>query len=74
MQLLVKYSVLFIPKKSGQFRLCIDYRQLNSIIKKDKYLLLLISEIQDKIRNAKIFTKINLKWAYHQIKIKESNE
>jgi len=74
LQLSAGYPVLFISKKSGQFRLCIDYRQLNSIIKKDKYLLPLISEIQDRIDNAQIFTKIDLKWAYHQIKIKEGDE
>ena len=45
LQSLVGYSVLFIPKKSGQFKLCINYRQLNSIIKKDRYLLPLINEI-----------------------------
>jgi len=74
LQLLIKYSILFIPKKNGQLRLCINYRQLNSITKKDRYLLPLISKIQDRIGNAKIFTKIDLKWIYHQIKIKEGNE
>jgi len=70
----IGYPVLFIPKKSGQLRLCINYRQLNSITKKDRYPLPLISKIQDRIGNAQIFIKINLKWAYHQIKIKEGNE
>jgi len=74
LQLLVGYSVLFIPKKNRQFRLCINYRQLNSITKKDRYLLPLINKIQDRIGNAKIFTKIDLKWAYHQIRIKEGNK
>ena len=45
LQLLVGYSVLFIPKKNGKLRMCINYRQLNSIIKKNQYLLLLILEI-----------------------------
>ena len=44
-QSLIGYPVLFIPKKSGQLRLCINYRQLNSIIKKDRYPLPLISKI-----------------------------
>jgi len=66
--------VLFIPKKSGQLRLCINYRQLNSITKKDRYPLPLISKIQDRIKNAQIFTKIDLKWVYHQIRIKEGNK
>jgi len=68
------YPVLFISKKSGQLRLCINYRQLNSITKKDRYLLPLINKIQDRIGNAQIFIKINLKWVYHQIRIKEGNK
>jgi transposase InsO family protein len=68
------YPVLFVPKKNGKLRMCIDYRQLNSITKKDRYPLPLISEIQDRIGNAKIFTKIDLRWAYHQIRIKEGDE
>jgi transposase InsO family protein len=68
------YPVLFVPKKNGKLRLCIDYRQLNSITKKDRYPLPLISEIQDRIGNAQVFTKIDLRWAYHQIRIKEGDE
>jgi len=45
LQLLTSYPVLFVPKKGGKFRLCIDYRQLNSITKKDRYPLPLISKI-----------------------------
>ena len=45
LQSLAGYLVLFILKKNGKFKMCINYRQLNSIIKKDQYLLLLISEI-----------------------------
>ena len=45
LQLLVKYLVLFILKKNGKLRMCINYRQLNSIMKKDWYLLLLILKI-----------------------------
>ena len=47
---------------------------MNSITKKDKYLLLLISEIQNRIRNAQIFIKIDLKWVYHQIRIKKKDK
>jgi len=66
--------VLFILKKNGKLRMCIDYKQLNSITKKDRYPLPLISEIQDRIGNVKIFIKIDLRWAYHQIRIKEGNK
>ena len=76
LQLSARYPVLFIfkKKKSGKLRLCINYKQLNSITKKDRYLLPLISEIQNKIDNTQIFTKIDLRWAYHQIRIKKGNE
>ena len=47
---------------------------LNNIIKKDQYLLLLILEIQNRIDNVKIFLKINLKWVYYQIRIKEGDK
>jgi len=53
--------VLFILKKNGKLRMCIDYRQLNSIIRKDRYPLPLISKIQDRISNVKIFIKIDLR-------------
>jgi len=74
LQLSAKYPMLFIPKKSKKLRLCINYRQLNSITKKNRYLLPLISKIQNKIENTQIFIKINLRWAYHQIRIKEKNK
>ena len=74
LQLLIGYPVLFIPKKNGKLRICINYKQLNSIIKKNQYLLLLILEIQDRIGNIKIFLKIDLKQAYHQIRIKEGDK
>jgi len=61
LQLLVGYPVLFILKKNGKLRIYIDYRQLNSITRKDRYPLPLISEIQDKISNVKIFIKIDLR-------------
>ena len=51
---------MFILKKNGKLRIYINYRQLNSIIKKDKYSLPLISEIQDRIGNAQIIIKIDL--------------
>ena len=52
LQLLARYPVLFILKKNKKLRMCINYRQLNSITRKDRYLLPLISKIQDRIDNA----------------------
>jgi hypothetical protein len=54
------YPILFIPKKGGELRMCIDYRQLNSITIKDRHPLLLINEIQDIIQGAKYFTKYDI--------------
>ena len=52
----------------------IDYRQLNSITKKDRYPLPLINEIQNRIGNVKIFIKIDLRQVYYQIRIREGNK
>jgi len=57
----VGYLILFVPKKNRKLRLYINYRQLNSITKKDRYLLPLISKIQNRIKNVKIFIKIDLR-------------
>ena len=58
LQLSAGYPVLFILKKYGKLRLCIDYRQLNSITKKDRYPLPLISEIQDRIKMHKSLQRL----------------
>jgi len=52
LQLSARYPMLFVLKKNKKLKLCINYKQLNSITKKDQYLLPLISKIQDKIGNA----------------------
>ena len=52
--------VLFIKKKDGSLRLCVDFRGLNRITKKDRYLLPLISNLLDSPRKACIYTKIDL--------------
>ena len=52
--------VLFVKKKNGDLRLCVDFRALNRITKKDRYLLTLISELLDTSRRAKIYTKLDL--------------
>jgi transposase InsO family protein len=68
------YPVLFVPKKDGKLRLCVDYRQLNSITIKDRHPLPLISEIQDRIRGSKWFTKLDIADAYTHIRIREGDE
>ena len=57
--------ILFVPKKGGKLRLCVDYRGLNSITKKDRTPLPLINEILNRLSGAKIFTKIDMRDAYY---------
>ena len=66
--------IIFVKKKDGSLRLCVDYRGLNSVTIKNRYPLPLISEILDRVQGASIFTKIDLKNAYHLIRIKEGDE
>jgi transposase InsO family protein len=68
------YPILYVPKKDGSLRPCVDYRQLNSITIKDRHPLPLISEIQDRIRGANWFTKLDIADAYNQIRIKKGDE
>jgi hypothetical protein len=66
--------VLFVPKKDGSLRLCVDFRGLNNITKKDRYPLPLISDLLDAPRKAKIYTKLDLAHAYHLVRIAEGDE
>ena len=66
--------VLFVRKKDGSLRLCIDYRGLNKLTKKDHYPLPLISDLLDSPSKAKIYSKIDLCHAYHLVCIAEGDE
>ena len=66
--------VLFAPKKDRKLRLCMDLRGLNRITKKDRYPLPLISDLLNTPRKARIYTKIDLKHAYHLIHIAKGDE
>lgn len=66
--------ILFVPKKDGGLRLCVDYRGLNKVSVKNRYPLPLISEILDRLTGAKYFSKIDVKDTYYRIRIKEGDE
>ena len=66
--------ILFVPKKDGGLRLCVDYRGLNKVTTKNRHPLPLITETLDRLCGAKKFTKLDLKDAYHRIRIKEGDE
>ena len=65
--------VLFVMKKDGTLRLCIDYRQLNKLTVKNKYPLPRIDDLFDQLKGASIFSKIDLRSGYHQLKIKDAD-
>jgi len=66
--------VLFVTKKDGSLRLCVDFRGLNKITKKDQYPLPLISDLLDSLRKARIYTKIDLWHTYHLVCIAKGDE
>ena len=68
------YSILFILKKDETLWLCVNYWGLNNIMIKNSYLLPLISELQDWLQRAKIFSKFDISGAYNWIQIKSGEE
>jgi hypothetical protein len=63
--------VIFVPKKDGTQRMCVDYRALNAVTIKNKYPLPQIDDLFDQLRGASVFSKIDLRFGYHQLKIRE---
>ncbi len=66
--------VFFIKKKDGSLRLVQDYRALNDMTIKNKYPLPLISELVNKLRGAKYFTALDVRWGYNNVRMKEGDE
>ena len=65
--------MLFVKKKDGTLRLCVDYRQLNKMTVKNKYLLPRIDDLFDQLKGASVFSKIDLRSRYHQLRIKDTD-
>jgi len=66
--------IMFVKKKDSKLRLCADYWALNEVTKKDRHPLPIISEALDRLGGAKYFTKLDIKDAYHNIRIGEGDE
>ena len=66
-------TVPFVRKKYGSLRLCIDYRELNKLTIQNKYPLPCIDDLFDQLRGVGIFSKIDLKSGYHQLRIAEGD-
>ena len=66
--------VLFVDKKDGKLRLCVDYRVLNKVTVKNSYPLPRIDDLLDRLTGAKYFSRINLRSGYHQIRITQWDE
>jgi Reverse transcriptase (RNA-dependent DNA polymerase) len=63
----------FVSKKDGKLRPCQDYRYLNNWTVKNSYPLPLISEIMDKLKGAKYFTKLDVRWGYNNVRIRKGD-
>ena len=65
--------ILFVKKKDGTLRLCVDYRKLNKMTEKNKYSLPRIDDLFDQLKGASVFSKIELISGYHQLRIKDTD-
>ncbi|KAL4011129.1 hypothetical protein IC575_028176 [Cucumis melo] len=65
--------VLFVKKKDGSMRLCIDYRELNKVTVKNRYPLPRIEDLFDQLQGATVFSKIDLRSGYHQLRIRDGD-
>ena len=65
--------VLFSKKKGKTLRLCIDYRQLNRVTIKNRYPLPRIDDLLDQLRGLRVYSKIDLRTGYHQLRVRETD-
>lgn len=65
--------ILFVKKKDGTMRMCIDYWQLNKLTIKNRYPLLRIDDLFDQVGGARVFSKIDLRSGYHQARFQDED-
>ncbi|GKA15853.1 putative reverse transcriptase domain-containing protein, partial [Tanacetum coccineum] len=65
--------VLFVKKNEGSFRMCIDYRELNKLTVKNRYPLPRIDDLFDQLQGSSVYSKIDLRLGYHQLRVREKN-
>ncbi|GJT72178.1 putative reverse transcriptase domain-containing protein [Tanacetum coccineum] len=65
--------VLFVKKKDGSFRMCIDYKELDKLTVKNRYPLLRIDDLFDQLQGSSIYSKIDLRSGYHQLRVREQD-
>ncbi|GJY72927.1 putative reverse transcriptase domain-containing protein [Tanacetum coccineum] len=66
-------SVLFVKKKDGSFRMCIDYQELNKLTVKNRYPLLRTNDLFDQLQGSSVYSKIDLRSGYHQLRVREED-
>ncbi|GKF06738.1 putative reverse transcriptase domain-containing protein, partial [Tanacetum coccineum] len=65
--------VLFVKKKDGSFRMCIDYRELNKLMVKNRYPLSRIDDLFDQLQGSSVYSKIDLQSSYHQLRVRDED-
>ena len=66
-------SVLIVKKKGKTLRLCIDYKQLNRVMIKNRYPLPRIDDLFDHLRGARVYSKMDLRAGYHQLRVRDTD-